>query len=118
MIRSQAVRYAGVDGRLRDLASEDPAHLLPMISDRWGRHFRWRGQGPMPDAERRKLEDIVARAHARGRWVRFWATPESEAVWTALRDAGVDLINTDHLARLQRFLLEPPPPDLKSQHRM
>jgi glycerophosphoryl diester phosphodiesterase len=36
--------------------------------------------------------------------VRFWATPESPAVWGELVDAGVDLINTDDLAGLREFL--------------
>ncbi len=58
----------------------------------------------MPDEERKKLREIVAKAHARGRVVRFWATPESPAVWKELRDAKVDLINTDQLEQLQKFL--------------
>ena len=58
----------------------------------------------MPDEERKKLREIVAKAHARGRIVRFWATPESPAVWKELRDAKVDLINTDQLEQLQKFL--------------
>jgi hypothetical protein len=39
--------------------------------------------------------------------VRFWATPEKVAVWEELRAAGVDLINTDQLADLRRFLTGP-----------
>jgi hypothetical protein len=61
----------------------------------------------MPDAERRKLRDFVARAHKHGRLVRFWATPENPAVWAELRGAGVDLINTDRLADLRKFLTSP-----------
>ncbi len=105
-LRDQAVRYAGLDGRLSDLGSDAPPHLMPMISDRWSSHFRWRGRGPMPDADREKLRAIVAQAHEQKRRVRFWATPESEAVWRELLGAGVDLINTDDLSRLRRFLLE------------
>jgi len=59
----------------------------------------------MPEAERMKLREHVAKAHRRGRLVRFWATQESPAVWRELLDAGVDLINTDKLAELQKFLL-------------
>jgi glucose/arabinose dehydrogenase len=103
-IRAQTTRHAGIDGRLTDLDSDAPAHLMPMISDRWGAHFKWTGNGPMPGEERKKLREIVAKAHARGRIVRFWATPESPAVWRELRDAKVDLINTDQLGELQKFL--------------
>jgi glycerophosphoryl diester phosphodiesterase len=58
-----------------------------------------------PEAERRKLREIVAKAHAQGRKVRFWAAPDRKAVWQALLDAGVDLINTDDLAGLREFLV-------------
>lgn len=104
-------RYAGCDGRLSDLEAEVSADLMPMISDHWGRHFTWRGDGPMPDDERQRLIDIVRQSHDRGRLVRFWATPDAsstarEAVWTELLAADVDLINTDDLDGLRRFLLD------------
>jgi hypothetical protein len=98
------VRTAALDGRLSDLSSHAPAHLMPMISDNWTKQFQWNGDGPMPEGERDKLREIVKKAHASGRVVRFWATPENEAVWRELRAAGVDLINTDELTRLAAFL--------------
>ena len=62
----------------------------------------------MPADEREKLEQFVQKAHAHGRLVRFWATPERTEVWKDLRSAGVDLINTDKLAELEQFLLQHP----------
>ncbi|PHS00310.1 MAG: hypothetical protein COA78_24110 [Blastopirellula sp.] len=106
LMASQKIRYAGLDGRMGDLDSKDPSHLLPMISDHWGRNFSWKGEGVMPAAQRQKLKSSVAKAHAAGRIVRFWATPENENLWRELLAADVDLINTDQLARLQKFLLE------------
>ena len=99
---AQTARYAGLDGRLSDLTSEVPAHEMPWISDRWTAHFRWQGEGPMPAAERTKLQGLVQEAHRHGRLVRFWATPELPVFWRELRSAGVDLINTDDLAGLQQ----------------
>jgi len=104
-IAADSKRYAAVDGRLSDLDTNLPSHLMPLISDNWGKHFRWRGKGPMPTAEREKLRKIVGKAHRAGRRVRFWATPENAAVWNELYDAGVDLINSDDLDGLQQFLL-------------
>ena len=104
MIAAQKLRYAGIDGRLADLDSNLPADLLPLISDNWRNHFQWTGEGPFPADERDQLHAIVKQAHAKGRRVRFWATPESMAVWQELRAAGVDLINTDDLGGLQKFL--------------
>ena len=110
-IAEDKVRLAGIDGRLSDLDSDLPAHLMPLISDNWRNHFTWSGTGPMPLAEREKLRAVVKKAHRDGRRVRFWNTPEKTAVWAALYAADVDLINTDDLARLQRFLLERKKPD-------
>ena len=111
LMRSQAVRYASYDGRLTDLDSDAPGDLIPLISDQWSRHFAWRGDGPMPPQEQQKLREILQKAHARGRLVRFWATPDGrsaarEAVWRELLSAGVDLLNSDDLDGLQEFLLK------------
>lgn len=104
LMARQPVRYAGYDGRLADLDAPVSPHFMPWVSDNWRAHFTWRGVGPLPEAERVKLEQVVARAHAQGRRLRFWGAPDVPAVWQALRDAGVDLINTDRLAELAEFL--------------
>ncbi|MBT5017253.1 MAG: hypothetical protein HON04_00740 [Planctomicrobium sp.] len=104
-IKNDKTRQVGIDGRLTDLDSDFPADLMPLISDRWGSHFRWRGKGPMPTSEREKLHSIVEKAHAAGRRVRFWATPESTDLWQELLSADVDHINTDRLEKLRDFLL-------------
>jgi N-acetylmuramoyl-L-alanine amidase len=114
-IAAQEVRYTGIDGRPGDLDSDKPAHLMPWISTSWGSQFNWRGKGPMPDKERARLRDFVRRAHQRGRLVRFWATPESTAVWKELLAAKVDLINTDKLPELRQFLLAQPGANLKDK---
>ena len=111
LMRSQPIRYAGYDGRLTDLDSDLPGDMIPMISDQWVKYFTWKGQGPMPAPERQKLREIVRKAHAQGRLVRFWATPDApsparEAVWGELLAAGVDLLNTDDLKGLQESLLQ------------
>lgn len=104
-LRNAPLRYAGIDGRLSDLDSDEPADFLPWISDNWSVHFRWKGDDVMPEAERTRLRDLVAKAHQHGRLVRFWATPEKETVWKELTAAGVDLIGTDELQDLKKFLI-------------
>ena len=105
-IRRQTVRYAGIDGRLSDLDRDDPVSLLPWISADWKSQFKWRGVGEFPVAERNRLRELVERCHARGRLLRFWGAPDREELWTVLREAGVDLLGTDDLDRLGRFLRE------------
>lgn len=109
LMAGQAMRYAGYDGRLEDLGT-NPG-FIPLVSDNWKNLFTWRGQGAIPQADSQKLRQIIALAHASGQRVRFWATPDDpgparDAVWQALWEAGADLINTDHLADLQRFILQ------------
>jgi hypothetical protein len=100
----QTRRYAGYDGRATDVNSEVPAHLMPWVSDNWTKLFTWKGEGKLSGEERTKLADFVRSAHKHGRLVRFWNTPEKPAFWAELRAAGVDLINTDRLAELRKFL--------------
>jgi len=104
LISAEQVRFVGIDGRLADLESDSQEHLLPLISDNWTLHFKWRGLGEFPVSERDKLKSIIDRAHAKKRCVRFWATPDNANMWAALKDAGVDLINTDDLKGLSSFL--------------
>lgn len=107
-ITAASPRFAGIDGRLSDLNSDTSAELMPLISDNWTKHFQWRGSGEISQAEKAKLNRTIEQIHAKGRLVRFWATPDTPAAWEVLRDAGVDLINTDDLAGLSRFLRKSP----------
>lgn len=108
-MEAQTVRRAFYDGRLTDLGSSAPASFISLISDNWTLNFTWQGVGAFPEAERLRLHGIVDAAHARGRQVRFWATPDlagpaRDALWGELLDAGVDYLNTDDLAGLEAFL--------------
>ena len=106
LIKADDARLVSIDGRLKDLSSDAPSHLMPLISDRWGSHFKWRGKSPLPKDVKEKLKSIVDSAHGAGRRVRFWATPESPIVWDALIEANVDHINTDKLKMLNEHLLK------------
>ena len=103
-VKGMSPRYAGIDGRLSDLDSDVPMHFMPLISDHWFRHFKWDGKGSMPEKERKRLLNIVKRVHASGRRLRFWAAPDIEPMWRELHTAGLDMINTDDLDGLSRFL--------------
>ena len=103
-LKADKDRLCGLDGRLSDLETDMAPGLMPMISDNWRNHFKWRGEGEFPEAERKKLHDVIAKAHKANRRVRFWATPENETLWQELLDADADHINTDELTRLRKFL--------------
>jgi len=105
VLAAEPVRYAAIDGVLEALDRNPPADLVPWMSSQWGLTFKWKGTGTMPDAERQKLREIVDKAHAQGRLVRFWGAPDNPTTWEALRAAKVDLINTDDLRGVRQFLL-------------
>ncbi len=106
-LAGQTVRWAASDGLLADLEANVAADLVPLISERWSGVFKWRGQGEMPVADAEKLQGILSKAHAQGCRVRFWGAPDKLPCWQTLHAAGVDLINTDDLEGLGRFLRKP-----------
>lgn len=106
LLAADKVRYAAGDGKLADLTNNPPATLVPWISENWGPLFKWRASGPMPEEERMRLKEIVAKAHAQGRQVRFWGSPDKPAFWKELLDDDVDLINTDDLPGYAKFYWE------------
>ncbi len=119
LLATGAERYTALDGRVDDLAAAAPAPAdrMPMVSARWGALFRWTGTGSMPVEEFAAMRGLVRTAHAQGRVLRFYGTPDRTAavrenVWRAELAAGVDLINVDDLRAGQAFLLaaDPPPP--------
>jgi hypothetical protein len=96
----------GYDGRVLEHDASVSALIMPMLSEQWSRLFTWTGAGPIPVVERDRMRATVADAHAHGRVVRFWATPEEPKVWLELLSAGVDYINTDSLYAVRKFLRE------------
>ena len=106
VILASSPRRAGIDGRLSDLDGPLNRHQVPLISDNWTLHFSWMGQKDVPADEAAKLSAILAKAHERGVRVRFWNIPQTAAVWSRLYDAGVDLLNADHLGGLSAVLLK------------
>ncbi|MAB59716.1 MAG: hypothetical protein CMO46_04125, partial [Verrucomicrobiales bacterium] len=94
----------GIDGRISDLGNKLPVNLMPLISDRWGSHFKWKGEGAFSVEEKKKLKKLVERAHSENRRIRFWATPDKKSVWKELQLSGVDLINTDNLKGFSDFI--------------
>jgi hypothetical protein len=107
-MQAQSIRYAGYDGRMKDLDSDIPPVLMPVVSDNWANYFKWNGLGEIPNDEREQLHDMAEKARSKGYILRFWNTPnrtneQRNAVWKALQEAGVGLIGTDHLQDLYQF---------------
>jgi hypothetical protein len=104
VLPKESVRLAGLDGQMPDLDQPNPNGIFLWMSEDWQQFFKWNGDGPIPADEKARLQDIVAKAHQRKMKVRFWDAPESLSFWSELRHDGVDLINADDLAALEKFL--------------
>jgi len=106
-MRAAQVRFAAFDGRLPDLsrAVPLPPAFMPLVSESWAKISHWNGIGAAPPDLSREVARLTGLAHQQGRRIRFWGSPDTEAAWTLLHDAGVDLINTDDLAGLRAFLI-------------
>jgi len=103
VVAKRSGRLLSTDGRPGDLEKErDPT--IAWVSDNWNTHFKWKGDGAFPHEERMKLREMVGKAQERGYRMRFWATPERKEVWDELTRARIDLIGTDRLADLAKFL--------------
>ena len=113
LVLRDSIQLMTLDGRLGDI--EKPYHftkvensknwqVMPFISENYRRIFSLDPSGRLLPNEFQKLKTFVDRCHKSGRKVRLWAMPEDERLWSKLIEAGVDLINTDELGRLRRFL--------------
>lgn len=106
LVSAEPLRRCALDGRSRELATRPPRFLYPLVSDNWKSVFPDVHDDALTDAQREKLRDLVGTAHAQGRRIRFWGTPDRPALWRELHAAGVDLIGTDDLGKLAAFLAE------------
>ena len=71
---------------------------------KWSSYIDWNGEGEISRAESTKFDALISDIHAKGRRIRFWKTPETEAFWTFALAHDVDVIGTDLLEKLRRFL--------------
>lgn len=104
LIKNVSSGYVFMDDNLRNISSYNVAELFPIASCKYSRLLKWKGKGTIPPSETQKLAFYVAEAHRNGSKVRLWAAPQNKAVWSELLKCNVDLINTDHLSSLRRFL--------------
>ena len=105
-LSSEQSRLVFLDGRPGDLQRGYSSNLMPLISDRFSKHFKWDGLGQMPLYELEYLQRLVQITHDEGKKIRFWGSPDNTTTWNTLLVNGVDLINTDKLKPLAQFLRE------------
>ncbi|MGF1923948.1 MAG: phosphatidylinositol-specific phospholipase C/glycerophosphodiester phosphodiesterase family protein, partial [Bacteroidia bacterium] len=76
---------------------------ITMISDNFASYSKWKGVGDIAEADKEKLQKVIAQAHGLNKPIRFWAAPDTEACWKLLSSLGADIINTDHIAECKKY---------------
>jgi alkaline phosphatase len=77
---------------------------IAMISDDFTTYSVWNGKGLIVKSERKKLEDLIASVHHKGKKIRFWATPDHINAWKILLTMGVDYLGTDYVDLLANYI--------------
>jgi hypothetical protein len=104
----EKTRFAGVDGKIQDLAAATTNDCILWISDNWKNFSKWNGRGEIPEKDRAFVQSAAQRAHAKGKLIRFWNAPDTKGAWREFQQDGIDLLNADNLAGLEKFLLANP----------
>ena len=95
---------AGTFNEFPSIIAFDGAHIdytprqmerIYMISYNFALYSRWDGQGNIQEDELKKLNELIAAAHALGKPIRFWGSPDNPNAWRVFRQVGIDYINTD-----------------------
>ncbi len=104
LVYRDSLQMMFLDGRPEDLQKSNDPEMMPFISQHFAKVFSLNADGSISRDEQEKLKQMVGLCHKEGKKLRLWATPEDPNLWRMLVEAGVDLINTDHLEKLAGFL--------------
>ncbi len=103
LIEKEENRYFYVDGSIDQWSEDYPVNLMPRASTNYRNYFKWFGKGEISVQEEKKLRELITKAHAAGRNIRFWGSPNKPKVWEKLLDEGADWINVDDLKGFSEF---------------
>lgn len=97
-------RSAFIDGRMEDLKHEYPVSLIPLVSERASDFGGLNSDGSVPQSTINNVADFVNNVHAQNKLCRLWGVPDEEIYWEHQLIIGLDLIGTDDIEGLSRFL--------------
>lgn len=98
-------RFVFMDENLKNAGLDSSANIYQVASCKYSSLLKWKGKGTVKEKELAKLKYYVDEAHKNGRKVRLWGSPEKKLVWAKLLKCNVDLINTNRLVSLRKFLV-------------
>jgi len=89
---------------LDDVKDQNSWDKVALISQNFRNFSSWNGKGRLTAEDYKKVKTAIDKAHSFNKPFRFWAAPDSKTAWKALRDLGVDFINTDLPYESARYL--------------
>lgn len=93
--------YIYFDGRPYEEYDAEAIAKIAMISDNYYKYLSKRNTGDIV-----KIKEVVQKAISINKPFRFWASPDTEAVWKLLKECGAAIINTDKPAACRTFFTE------------
>lgn len=96
--------YIWFDGRPNVSYTKEQQDRIKLISTSFSSVSNWDGNGEIPAKDLEKIEKVVDEAHKLDKPVRFWASPDFENAWLKLTEAGVDVLNSDNIEPLSKFI--------------
>ena len=77
---------------------------VSLVSLQFDKITKWKGEGPIPPDDLKKLKHTIDSVHAAGKPIRFWAAPDTNEAWKQQMKLHVDLIGTDKINELGDYL--------------
>lgn len=92
------------DGEFDKQYADAALSRVPLFSDNLQTYIEWNGHDVLTQGQRATLDSLIRKAHGLHKKIRFWNAPDFPDAWHQLMDAGVDYLNTDHIAEIEGYL--------------
>lgn len=96
-------KFISFDGRVDINYTQEQLERVSLISHPFRECTNWNGKGTLTAEDKEKVYSVINKAHAIGKPIRFWGTPDGITAWNTLHNMGVDIINTDKIERCVEF---------------
>lgn len=100
--------YIFFDGRPDIPYTPDQLERIGLISQAFDKFSRWNGEGPLPEKDKKRIQQVLTQTHGLGKKMRIWATPDNINSWKIMMALGVDYLNTDKVKEMGDYLRTAP----------
>jgi alkaline phosphatase len=90
-------------GHLNGYTPEQLKKIELVSADFW-EYSKWNGRSELKARDIKRLKGIIDSAHAAGKKMRFYGTPDTPLCWKTMIELNTDVIGTDHVDELAEFL--------------